>query len=326
MRNFTIYLNVLEDWISVSDPLGTEYGTQFSTYEETLQESENDQYTLNFTIAGKIIDQEKYVFNPLLQFYFIGAKMYLIMDDQEKRIDFVIKNIAPETNNRGTIYKITAQDEVSYSWAKHNVGYSYKTENSEGITTPKSIFQIAREILDDNYLQDWKITTQSVDAALEKEKIVLDISNSNPYNALIEACNTANASMLVNFFTKTLDFYRKDMVAYSGYRYHPERNLIDYSASYDGEEMTTILHVSGGTDENNRQVTIIPSMPEALRRYFYYNGTQDGKDEDIDWDSVLGFENWEEIVGFGCKKCKINYFLEAYFPLRCPERKKVLLK
>ena len=34
------------------------------------------------------------------------------------------------------------------------------------------------------------------------------------------------------------------------------------------------------------------------------------------------FENWEEIVGFGCKKFKINYFLEVYFPLRCQERKK----
>ena len=31
-------------------------------------------------------------------------------------------------------------------------------------------------------------------------------------------------------------------------------------------------------------------------------------------------------VGCGCKECKINYFLEVYFPLRCQERKKVLLK
>ena len=263
MRDFNLFLDIQGDWVLVSTPLDAAYSMPFSTYEEKLDEQEHNQYTLTFSVAAKTITDEENI-NPLLQYYCIGNKMHLVLDGG-KRIDLVIKDIVPSTRNANATYNITAQDEVSFLWSKHNVGYSYSTLTEDGILTAKNIFTIAQEVLEDNYLTDWGITSQSLDYNLADVRFVLETSNSNPYNTLIEACNTVNALMFVNYHTKKLDFMRKDLVGFSGYRYTPNKNLTSYSASYSGEELTTMLHVNGGTDAYGQQVSIVPPMPFTVR-------------------------------------------------------------
>ena len=286
MREFTLYLNIQGDWTSISSPLGEDL-LRFSTFDENLNESENNQYELTFSIVAKSFVDNKVTYNPYLQFLFIGAKLHLIMDST-KRIDLIIKNITPQTHGLNSIYQFTAQDEVSYLWARHKVGYTYSTLHN-GILTPKSIFQIAKEVLNDCHLYDWSITTQSFDAELEIQKFILENVGSNPYAVLIEACNTCNAYMDVNYFTKQLDFYRKNLVRFSGYRYHPERTLIEYSPSNSGEELTTVLHVSGGTDAEGRIVSITPSLPFAVRQWF------EQQLEEQQWDAILKDFEWGNV-------------------------------
>ena len=263
MRDFNLFLDIQGDWVLVSTPLDAAYSMPFSTYEEKLDEQEHNQYTLTFSVAMKTITDEEHI-NPLLQYYCIGNKMHLILDGG-KRIDLIIKDIVPSTGNANATYNITAQDEVSFLWSKHNVGYSYSTLTEDGILTAKNIFTIAQEVLADNYLTDWGITSQSLDYKLLDVRFVLETSNSNPYNTLIEACNIVNALMFVNYHTKKLDFMRKDLVGFSGYRYTPNKNLTSYSASHSGEELTTMLHVNGGTDAYGQQVSIVPPMPFTVR-------------------------------------------------------------
>ena len=73
------------------------------------------------------------------------------------------------------------------------------------------------------------------------------------------------------------------------------------------------------------QRSSVRTITDRARRNLYFFSGHLGKWIFLCYVKCL-FENWEESVGFGCKKTKINYFLEVYFPLRCQERKKVLLK
>ena len=117
----------------------------------------------------------------------------------------------------------------------------------------RTIFQIAQDILKDCKLdKQWQVKDHNnhlyPNANLLEEPITLQVEGSNPYNVLIEALNTLNASMLVNYRTRELRFYQKDKVLFSGYRYRPETNLRSFSANFNIDELATILHVVGGTD------------------------------------------------------------------------------
>lgn len=310
MRTFSLFLDVMGEWIPISTPLNSNNNLMFSTYDEKLEEQDNSQYSLSFSIVTKQYEDvykpyhisteldgghnidlfythfSDYVENPLLSFYNIGAKLYLVLDGG-KRIDLIIKNISPTSSSFASVFNITAQDELSYSWSRRNVGYNYSTLNNDGNLSPKSIFEITKEVLADNYLTDWNITSQSYDSELQLIKFSLELQDSNPYNVLIEACNTVNARLIVNYYTKTIDYIRKTQVEkFSGYRYTPNRNIINYSASGSGEELLTMLHVSGGTDAEGKLVTIIPAIPQPIRLMLGDIGEETWSEDDDLWNTL----------------------------------------
>lgn len=264
MRKFNLYLNIRKNLISIGSS-NNDYLKEFSTYNEQLEEKEHDQYILTFSVIAKTRTEDTVRWNPLLPYYRIGEKLHLIIDGYRK-IDLIITQAAPITNSHNSEWKITAQDEVSYLWSKHNITQIYSTMDN-GVLTPKNIFVIAEELLQSNWLTDWKISPYSRDAQLNQKYITLDNVQNNPYQIIIEACNTVGAYLSVDYSLKIIDFYRKDIAKFSGYRYHPKRNLNDYSASYSGEEMVTWLHVHGGEDANGIAVSMIPALPAPVRQY-----------------------------------------------------------
>ena len=290
IHNFTILLQIGKNFIPISFPIDSANQLEFSTFEEQLEEKENSQYILQFSIHKKIYKNNSIIRHPLLKHFFCGANIRLITDG--KIIDLVISNITPNTGTHDSVYNIIAQDELSYRWQKHNIGYNYSTVNSDGVLTTKDIFTIAKEVLADNYLYDWSVATKSEDVDLSNIKFMLEITNSNPYNVLIEACNTVNALLRVNYNTKRLDFIRKDLIPFSGYRYSSDTNCVDYTSDYSGEQLTTMLHVSGGVDSNDMQISMIPDMPDTIRQYFYINSEQL-----TNWEAVLkdNFQ-WKQIT------------------------------
>ena len=294
MRSFNLFLNVTGDWISISRSDDDSVASLFPVYDENLEEGEHSQYNLSFSIVTEALIEESGAqvtqSNPLLPFLYLGAKLHLILD-QKNRIDFIIKSISPQTNTHGSIYNITAQDEISFLWSKHNLGYSYSTIDDNNKLIVKDIFAIAKDILADNFIYDWTVSSYSLDANLLLEKMTLEIENSNPYNALIEACNTVGAKLVVDYYLKRLDFVRKNLLDFSGYRYTPKHSLIAYDADHSAEEMTTILHVSGGEDSSGRIVTMVPSMPKPVRNFLYTNTSNLQN-----WEAVLNDSfSWNEV-------------------------------
>lgn len=297
MRNFELFLDVLGDKILIGNAEQNDIAN-FSTYNEELSESENSQFSLSFSIVTKKYKNDYLIdTNPLLSYYFIGAKLYLILD-YNKEIDFIIKDIQPSSSQNSAVYQITAQDEVSYMWSRHNLGYSYSTldrKQTNSILTPKNIYDIAAEVLEDNFLYSWTIIHHTNNSDLEADYATLEISDSNPYNVIIEACNTLNALLYIDYRTKSIDFYRKNRREFSGYRYNSNINAINYEASHSGEELATILHVSGGTDANDNAITIIPPMPQPVRKYIqeeHYISNGKFIADSFSWSSIkTGIEN-----------------------------------
>lgn len=304
MRNFSLFLDVKGDWILVST--SEEFLNPFSPYNENLDEKEHSQYSLSFSIPTKSIVDGVWNTNPLLSYYFLGARMYLILDNK-KRVDLIISKVTPDSNELASILSIEAQDEISYKWSKRNLGMNYST-TVNGLIIPKNIFDIAKDVLERSFLDnEWSISSQSLDPQLETQPFTLELTNSNPYNILIEACNTINAYMDVDYNKKRLDFFRKDLVReFSGYRYMPSVNASDYNVDYSGEEMTTVLHVSGGEDAKGNLITMIPPMPKAVKNFLFINDWWDAS-----WTTIknnVKSSDESEILWKVKEKDKITYF------------------
>lgn len=255
--NFTLYGDIENHLVPISSQ---DNDFLYGTYNENLQENEHDQFILTFSIAEKVAVRHQIVDNPNMRLITMGAKLVLITDN--RRIDFIIKDISPNNYRSNHIFNITAQDEVSLKWQKMHIGYSYSNIDT-GI---ENIHSIAEKVLKDNDLLGWKVAN-TLDKELGNEKISHEVENSNPYNVIIEACNTLNALMRVDYATKTLDFYRRKLIQDSGYRLNPYTTATDNSVSYSSDEMTTVLHVTGGVDENNMSITILPDVPIPIRNF-----------------------------------------------------------
>lgn len=80
----------------------------------------------------------------------LGSKLRLVIDNS-RRIDLIVSSVAPSLSKANVIYNFTAQDELSYLWARHNIGYSYPylDEDDDG---PHTIVEYAERIIRDNYL------------------------------------------------------------------------------------------------------------------------------------------------------------------------------
>ena len=261
-----VYTNNYKVLINEFDNKKENIDNPASIYDENLSEQENDQYELTFSLAkfiyykndSNIIKKIKNYFFDLLQ---IGSKISIEFDDN-KIILLTIKSIGPNVYSDNIIYNYTAQDIVSYNWSKYNIGYSYSTSE----TGVQNIFTIARKVLVENDLYpEWDVSIPSSNDLLEK--MTLEIEDSNPYNVIIEACNTIGYSLKVNYNTKTISFYNKKNKKFSGYRYYPDINLNNFSVSYNGDNLTSILHVLGGKNEYGEVITMIPSIPTAFKNY-----------------------------------------------------------
>ena len=99
----------------------------------------------------------------------------------------------------------------------------------------------------------------------------MEVQDSNPYNVLIEACNTLGYNMIINYNDYTISFIDKNKIGFSGYRYRLDSNANNISIDYSGEEMTSLLRVSGGTDIYDSIISLTPSIPIAIENYIIEN-------------------------------------------------------
>lgn len=271
----------------------------FSTFDEELTEEENSQYNLTFSIAGYVDLNGQKVKNYWLDILKQGSLLKLILDDF-KEINLIIVKLEPQLFKDNIIYTFECQDELSYLWTKRNLGYSYS--NLE--TGVQTIYEITKQILKDCFLYtEWKvIDTEALltQSPLRSKKISLSIKNSNPYNAIIEACNILSCNLIVDYHFKTLTFFQKNNIPFSGYRYRPEVNLSELNVTYDSKEFFSLLRVFGGEDQFGAKISLSPAIPDAIWNWLI----SDGSDNfiTVDWkkailkesDTNVNIDTWSE--------------------------------
>jgi hypothetical protein len=255
------------------------FSSKFSTYDENLQIKDNSQYSLSFSIA-KYIDNE---LNPI--FYLITENRRLRLQTYDRKIDFIITGITPNITKNNVVYSVTCQDTFSYDLSKQNTSISYET------TAPLNIRDLATSLLsaaqltsrwevdpdlENQYYADFpsyqKLTEGSTDTT-HRMLASLTISNSTPYNALIELCKKFNASLEVEYSDTEgtagiLYFRNKITSSFQGYHLRDSVNLSAFSVSRKTDNFCSIMHISGGEDASGQLVSISPTMPQDVQQYF----------------------------------------------------------
>ena len=313
MKSFKLYVyksDVYRILITQQNNISpTTNSSLYSTFDEHIEFAENDQLTLTFSMM-KYVDRvthnhrnastnnNNFIENQFYKLLQMGSKIELILDNKDK-YSFIITGIKPNIGKNNIKFDYTCKDEASYSWSRRNLGMSYSTVERGGVRT---IYQIAEEVFQLAGLHDWQAkpreNNEIEDELLSIRKITLEVEDSNPYNILIEACNALNAYMKVNYTHKYVSFYQKDKIKFSGYRYRPEVNLKSLDADYDMDEMSTIMHVYGGTDEYDQIVSLMPAVPSELVDWWKINH-EIYKNQQINWKSVQAlYPDSDEIKTF----------------------------
>lgn len=262
-RSF-IPLTVYENKISNSN----------STYDEKLTEKANSQYSLSFNIELFINGQR----NQYVDYLVNDRILRLTMDDSEI-IEFVITSRQPTFSNKGLCYNISCQDYFSYQLSKQQVDINFSTmdENLWGVDIgPKSLDQLVNKVLEISNISNWRLNPNMNDYMLQfpddlydpkgKLLVSLELTNTTPYNILIEIAKLFNAIMIPDYTTTphNINFYNKERIEYKGLRLYPDINLSNFSYNDKGDNLYNVIHVTGGEDAEGNYVSIVPSMPLSV--------------------------------------------------------------
>ena len=290
MKNFKLYYKKGEQLLPITffDTVVKSTNCPTATYDEHIEITENDQTTFTFSISkyywegedapsGEVRNTTK-LLNPWYNKLQIHSQIRLIIDDVQV-FDLVIKEIKPNVENTNPTVSYTTQDYFSYILTRHQHGFSYcnvlDSEFSFDVYPElydgygvENIFEIAQKILRKAHLYEWQVSYNTkLNESLGQKKISLDIEDSNPYNVIVEACNILNVYLQVSYVNKTIGFVEKNTLPFSGYRYTPNHNLRAIDVAYNGEELTTLLRIQGGTDENDEYVYVAPTFPSAVSKW-----------------------------------------------------------
>lgn len=261
----------------------------YSTFDESINFSQNSQATLKFSIATYVTGMSEVIqkptedlimysehdantLNPFLNFIECGRIVHFDMDDYFK-MDFVITKKTPKKVGKNIIYDVECNDYLRFVWSKRGVGltYPFDEDDIEQIS-PQDIVYLAKQILSFQE-SEWKISPFLVADDFKekttglKKQITFSISGSNQYQALLEIADKFNAELVVDYRFKTISFKDKNKKVFNGY-YRTDVNVNNFSMSEDFSNSSNLIFVSGGKDEYDIAVTIPGLMPENWRNYF----------------------------------------------------------
>lgn len=259
------------------------------TFDESLEEGENDTYTLTFSIPQKINNI------PIGNLIVISRPIWLTFGHPERSVRMIISSITEGRGEKNKIFEVEAQDYASYIYSKNNAGLYFDSFEDEEFLkimeekwdendTPENdrkptITEIADYILERGWLKKDSLgwTSEYIrevdpqDATNQYLKYVnVEVDNSNTYNALLELANAAQALIRFDYDNKKVYFVDKENASLDKkFLLREDFNLEELSLSKAGEELFGILYVDGIQDENDEYVFLEEGVP--YRDNFLYD-------------------------------------------------------
>lgn len=254
-----------------------ENGSQniFGSNNEKLTESENNQTSLTFSVP-LVVNGSRNIF---IDYLVIDREIRLEFSDNDV-IDFFITDIKPSFSSENTIYSYTCQDSFSYVLSKQN-SINISTEDAtiweDGLTGPRSIEELSRKVLSLS-MTPWTLDPllnsltihfpDNLSTNSSEMKVSLDLSNTTPYNALVEIAKLFNALIELDYTNKIVYFKNIETIKKTYLNLKPEVDISAFSYGEQGSNLFNIMHVTGGEDAYGSYIGILPSMPRSLSAIF----------------------------------------------------------
>lgn len=264
------------------------------TFNESLTEDLNDQYSLSFSIPEKLNNGVE-----VKNLISIGRPLRLSLYNPDKVIRMVITSFNIEFGIDNSIYNIEAKDYASHTFSRNNVGLNLDTfsdedfwdwmdhvvESEDGDTT---ITNIGNYILERGWLrkreyditEGWEYEGWEIIASdktyLENEETKfyrynISVSDSNTYNALVELANITQTIMRFDYDLLKIYFISKDDLEQldNNYTLKDNFNIQDFGINYQGDNLYSIFYVEGGTNIDDVYLTL--SDITEYKDNFLYN-------------------------------------------------------
>ena len=277
----------LADYDSTNNP-------EALTFEETLNEEENDLKILSFRLPQKFGQNNSLSFSNYIA---IGRPIWLTLYNPTRVIRMAISSYSIEPAMENAIYTIEAQDYASFIFARNNAGLTLDTALDEDFwewleqytelpsDEAPGIEDIANHILYRGWLQKrdtttvtdgWTVEVHLADVEVEpdvfetrSDKVHITISDSNTYNALVELSHISRTFLKFDYVNKVVHFIDKESPSYDkNYILRRGSNLQDMAVNYDGDSLYSLLYVQGGQDEFGLQ-TIMSDATPYLDNFLY---------------------------------------------------------
>ena len=247
------------------------------TYDEQLSLHQNSQKELTFKMDFRVYRDDRLEDNPYAQNLIIGSQ--LLLEDQYKRQHlFTVKNIDVELSSINTVCTYSCQDSFTFQLSKQNDGYEITNsiDDEDFIGAHTIDWWVQKKIVPECFVYYNYIPLAEKGYTDNYYKQTIPFSGSGTADSiLISLGETLDLNLHVyehfdeTYGTLTQQFWFEPSKnpEVSGLSYSPYANLQSLSLTHNGDSLTSILNVYGGTFGDER-ITLLPTIPMLFKKVF----------------------------------------------------------
>lgn len=118
-----------------------------------------------------------------------------------------------------------------------------------------------------NRINEALINEFATNPATLNSAVSFECSNVNAFEALKKLASDNELILRVDYSTNNIYFIPQKNWWFKGYYFNPHINLQQMGLQGDGQNMATVLNVTGAKDINDQEITLVPSIPEDFEKY-----------------------------------------------------------
>lgn len=247
------------------------------TYDEQLSLHQNSQKELTFKMDFRVYRDDRLEDNPYAQNLIIGSQL-LLEDAYGQQHLFTVKNINIELSNVNTVCTYSCQDSFTFQLSKQNDGYEITNdiEDEDFIGAHTIDWWVQKKIVPECFVYYQYIPLAEKGYTDDYYKQTIPFSGSGTADSiLISLGETLDLNLHVyehfdeTYGTLTQQFWFEPSKnpEVSGLSYSPYANLQSLSLTHNGDSLTSVLNVYGGTFGDER-ITLLPTIPMLFKKVF----------------------------------------------------------
>ena len=247
------------------------------TYDEQLSLHQNSQKELTFKMDFRVYRDDRLEDNPYAQNLIIGSQL-LLEDAYGQQHLFTVKNINIELSNVNTVCTYSCQDSFTFQLSKQNDGYEITNdiEDEDFIGAHTIDWWVQKKIVPEcfvyyqyiplaekGYTDDYYKQTIPFSGSGTADSILISLGETLDLNLHVyEHFNETDSTLTQQFW-----FEPSKNPEVSGLSYSPYANLQSLSLTHNGDSLTSVLNVYGGTFGDER-ITLLPTIPMLFKKVF----------------------------------------------------------